>query len=212
MYDSPRLIVGYHGCDQSVKDHVLKNRVHLDKSTNTYDWLGEGIYFWEDDYKRAEEWAKNKTNPAVIGAFIKLGNCLYLLNVEKTQLLIDAYTLVENENRLKNMTLPSNTILVGGISFKRKLDCLVIEKVKDLNNEKIQQRLYLSERINNSLIKIQQDSEFYDTIRAMFPEGNELYQNAGFREKNHIQICVINPNAIVGYFDPLDKDPNYKVL
>jgi hypothetical protein len=27
-----------------------------------------------------------------------------------------------------------------------------------------------------------------------------LYLNAGFREKNRIQICVCNPNCIKGYF------------
>jgi len=35
-----------------------------------------------------------------------------------------------------------------------------------------------------------------------FWEGNELYPNAGFRKKNHIQICIRNPNCIKGYFLP----------
>lgn len=212
MFDSPRLVVGYHGCSQSTKDDILKNRKHLNKSTNTYDWLGEGIYFWENDYDRALQWAETKENPTVIGAFIKLGNCLDLLTVEKTKLLTDAFNELKNEYSLRNKQLPSNKIIKNGISFKRYLDCFVIEKVKDFNNELIQKRLNLSERINKSLIKIQKDPAFYDTIRAMFPEGTELYYNAGFRKQNHIQICVINPNAIIGYFDPLDEDKNYKVL
>ena len=33
--------------------------------------------------------------------------------------------------------------------------------------------------------------------------------NAGFAEKNHIQICVCNPNCIKGYFLPREIDMKY---
>jgi len=46
----------------------------------------------------------------------------------------------------------------------------------------------------------------------MFPEGKELYKGAGFREKNHIQLCVVNPNCIMGYFEPNQHNPWYKKL
>ncbi len=36
----------------------------------------------------------------------------------------------------------------------------------------------------------------------MFPEGNPLYDGAGFRDKNHIQICIRNQNCIKAIFDP----------
>src|SRR5439155_1194366 len=50
------------------------------------DWLGHGIYFWEDSYLRALRWAEEESKkshrkidlPAVIGATIELGNCLNL--------------------------------------------------------------------------------------------------------------------------------------
>ena len=32
---------------------------------------------------------------------------------------------------------------------------------------------------------------------------------AGFAEKNHIQICVCNPNCIKGYFLPRGIDVKY---
>lgn len=40
----------------------------------------------------------------------------------------------------------------------------------------------------------------YATVRAMFPEGTELYPGAGFRDKTHIQICVREPEQILGVF------------
>ncbi|GBR75667.1 hypothetical protein NO2_0318 [Candidatus Termititenax persephonae] len=42
----------------------------------------------------------------------------------------------------------------------------------------------------------------YDTVRGVFWEGQALYPSASFREKNHIQICVRNPERILGYFNP----------
>ena len=44
----------------------------------------------------------------------------------------------------------------------------------------------------------------------MFFEGKDLYENAGFKEKNHIQIALRNPNCIKGYFVPRELDTKYK--
>lgn len=49
----------------------------------------------------------------------------------------------------------------------------------------------------------------YDSVRGVFWEGKPLYPNAGFAEKNHIQICVCNPNCIKGYFLPRGIDKAY---
>ena len=75
------LILGFHGCDKSVRDKVVAKRdANLKPSKNDYDWLGNGIYFWENNYKRAMDFAiflKNNIphntkqkikEPAVIGA------------------------------------------------------------------------------------------------------------------------------------------------
>ena len=89
------LIIGFHGCDESVVRKVVNGEENLIPSTNDYDWLGNGIYFWENNEARA------------------------------------------------------------------------------------------------------------------FWEGHSLYPNAGFAEKNHIQICVCNPNCIKGYFLPRGIDTAY---
>lgn len=76
----PNLTIGFHGCDQSVVDKVIAGEENLLASKNDYDWLGNGIYFWENNEERTLEWAvemskrKNSTikSPAVIGAVIDL--------------------------------------------------------------------------------------------------------------------------------------------
>lgn len=49
---------------------VLTGKQDLRVSRNDYDWLGNGIYFWEDSYQRAFQWALQSwrvVHPGVIG-------------------------------------------------------------------------------------------------------------------------------------------------
>jgi hypothetical protein len=52
----------------------------------------------------------------------------------------------------------------------------------------------------------------FDSVRGVFWEGSPLYPNAGFREKDHIQICIRNPNCVKGYFLPRDEDPKFNKI
>lgn len=65
MYSTiPGLTLGFHGCDKSIVDQILRNKSELKKSKNLYDWLGHRVYFWENSPSRALEYAKFlKTNP-----------------------------------------------------------------------------------------------------------------------------------------------------
>ena len=49
------LVIGFHGCDRSVVEKVI--------STNDYDWLESGIYFWENNEERAWQWAVTTQHP-----------------------------------------------------------------------------------------------------------------------------------------------------
>jgi hypothetical protein len=58
MYNhAPHLVLGFHGCDRRFGEQVLSGKKNLHFSRNQYDWLGSGIYFWEDDENRAAEFA-----------------------------------------------------------------------------------------------------------------------------------------------------------
>ena len=44
----PSFVLGFHGCDREIGEAVLNGDItHLDPSRNDYDWLGEGVYFWD---------------------------------------------------------------------------------------------------------------------------------------------------------------------
>lgn len=61
MYNSRKnLIIGFHGCDEKIQTALLTGPNKIQVSDKPYDWLGHGIYFWENNYERALLWAKDK--------------------------------------------------------------------------------------------------------------------------------------------------------
>lgn len=194
------LVLGFHGCDQSVRDDVVfKKGIILEPSSNEYDWLGHGAYFWENSYVRALDFAKflkenpphnskqKITTPSVLGAVIDLGHCLDLLDSEYLILLKEGYNLLMDTKEKYGVKLPKNLPLVeDGDLIKRHLDCAVIETIHQFNEDK--------------------GKDPFDSVRGVFFEGKDLYENAGFKEKNHIQIALHNPNCIKGYFIPRERD------
>ncbi len=194
------LLIGFHGCDKSVRDAVI-NGAELKPSLNSYDWLGNGIYFWEADPKRALEWAeqavKRKSSsvkePAVLGAVIDLGNCLDLTNRQSIPVLQMGYSWLKESYENEGKELPRNTNIGVNTDFlQRDLDCAVIEAVHELIAT--MPGLELSP---------------FDSVRGLFLEGKEVYEGACFREKTHVQLCVRNPNCIKGYFLPRELDRNF---
>lgn len=74
MYKSlPYFVLGFHGCDREVAEKILgSGKEHLKKSENDYDWLGHGVYFWENNPERALQYAKHlKQNPHLSKSRIK---------------------------------------------------------------------------------------------------------------------------------------------
>jgi len=199
------LIIGFHGCDINVANEIISGKGQMLPSTNDYDWLGNGMYFWENNYNRALLFAeeqkeralykgksKKVETPAVIGAVIDLGFCLDLLESQNLMILKSSYDTLKLFTEQENLSLPQNKISKENEDLLiRHLDCAVIENVHSINKE-------------NKLIP-------YDSVRGVFWEGKDLYPNAGFKEKNHIQICIRNPNCIKGFFIPLQRDFNHQI-
>lgn len=190
MYsDRSGLILGFHGCDESVRDSVVLNKTTLKPSSNDHDWLGSGIYFWANSPERALEFASQQRlsskikTPSVLGAVIDLKYCLDLLEYKNLTIVKDTYNLLSEIMKSAKLKMPENIRPQGSDeTLLRKLDCFVIESLHKLNKDRQ-----------------------YDSVMSAFLEGNELYDNAGFRQKNHIQICVRNPDCIKGYFIPREK-------
>lgn len=80
----------------------MNGKDDLQSSKNPWDWLAEGIYFWEQNPRRALDYAKESAartqfnkkpvkTPFVLGAIIELGHCLNLVDAESLAILTTAY-------------------------------------------------------------------------------------------------------------------------
>lgn len=186
----PSFILGFHGTEQeTVTSLVAEPSKHLKPSAGKYEWLGHGIYFWENDPQRAYEWAstgnaksKIKT-PDAVGAVLDLKLCLDLTTRSGLEEVAEAYAILTESYNELGIPLPANK--GGPDKLRRELDCQVITAVHTYREGK--------------------GLPPYDSVRAPFREDVELYPGAGFHRRTHIQIAIRNLDCIKGYFRPIAR-------
>lgn len=190
-------VLGYHGCNKQLGLEAVQKSKELLLSDSDYDWLGPGAYFWEGDPVRAMEWAEEKKakgdyeEPFVIGAAIDLGNCLDLMVRENISMLAPAHAALAAEVAKSGGEMPVNRDLKSAPGDKtlRKLDCAVIRQLHQLIEEQPEAGL-------PGLGKVPR----YDSVRGLFEEGQPAYEGAGFFDRTHVQIAVLNLECIKGLF------------
>lgn len=163
----PLSITGFHGCHMDAASDIISG-VGFKPSENGYDWLGAGIYFWEDAPDRAAEWAFRKFNKdgVVLKATINLELCLNLLDIAHFNWLKESYEALTK----RAIDLPSNK------NKRHYLDYLVVETYCDDT--------------------ISQGGPAFQTVRACFPEGPALYPGSRILRETHIQVSVRDANCI----------------
>lgn len=120
-------------------------------------------------------------NPWVIGAIIEPRMCLDLMTSSGIAILKESYETLKRLSEVYGKPLPVN----NDDTLRRNLDCMVVNVAH--------------------LILQEQNQPKIDTVKGVFVEGDEVYPGAGFREKNHIQICVCNSDCIKGVFRVDDR-------
>lgn len=171
-----RIVLGYHGCKSEVAEALIRGELAIRDwrpSRNVYDWLGEGIYFWEHAPERARTWGKAS---GVVGAVLQLGTCLDFTNVRYTALLGLAFQTVQARHREEKVQLPKNK------GKRRDLDCLVINWL-----------VATSER---------EQGIRFQTVRSTFLEGEPAFPTSGVLRESHIQIAVRDKSCVLGIFRP----------
>ena len=113
-----------------------------------------------------------------------------MLDYQNLIFLDESYKLLLTSYSALGLEPPVNKPIGGNKDLiLRELDCAVIEILHQFRE--------------------QLRMKSFDSVRGVFWEGKELYPNAGFREKDHIQICIRNPNCIKGYFLPLKENGKF---
>lgn len=158
------LVKGYHGTTAETVGRILAQGFRA--SRNDYDWLGDGVYFFQDAPLRAADWAKAHhapERPAVVGAEISLDDCLDLLDIGWSSILAEAYDGFLRLCRQTAQPIPRQT---GGA---HRLDRYVLN--------------YAAAVLAESGIAVR-------SIRAAFSEGTPVFPNSALFDRSHVQIAV----------------------
>lgn len=175
-------VVGFHGCDRAVADAVLRGSPLIPKIQD-YHWLGQGVYFWVEGYRRARDWAQRyHPDPAVIAAVIHPMNCLDLTDLGSASELQRSHRDLVAIAAAAGYDLPVNGVAKNGVPMNRRLDCAVID--------------------NLHAMRSRHRRRAYDTVIGAFEEGTEIYPGAALREETHVQIAVRKPRAILRVLAP----------
>ena len=185
---SSSFVLAYHGCDVAVAEKLLAGD-SFEFSENDYDWLGNGIYFWEASPQRGLDFAieltarrdSRVTLPTVVGVAVELGFCLDLTTKAGIDQVRVAYDKFITNCKTKGVPVPIN----GPHPLLRKLDCAVITTLHGIRG--------------------QGNLDPIDTVKGVFLEGKPIYPNSGLLDKTHTQICVRNPDRIKGIFRVSDR-------
>lgn len=181
-----RIVIAYHGCDAEVAEQLLRGEP-FKRSQNDYDWLGEGIYFWEYGADRAMRFARDQKRrgklqtPAIVGALVQLGRCFDLMDTRFTDELPAAFDMLRVAYAQRGKPLPENR---GKTPDKllRHRDCAVLN-------------LYLR-------LQLEEQNQPYDSVRCGFVEGPPAFPGSGIRRQSHVQLAVRNPACVVGVLRP----------
>lgn len=141
-------------------------------SRNEYDWLGDGIYFWQDAPHRALEWAEEQhgNQAAVLVSHIELVNCLDFLDVIAPRLLSAAYGNFVMDFQQTEQPLPEQK------GKAHRLDCAVI---------------------NHAVAFWNKQENAIQSIRSAFREGFRVYEQSALFSHSHVQIAVLDSSVIL---------------
>jgi hypothetical protein len=162
--------IGYHGTSRTVAQIVLRDGFRF--SRNAYDWLGDGVYFFQDAPNRAREWAAQRygSDGVVIRSVIRLEDCLDLLDIQWNVFLEAAYTSLVDIAQQAGAQLPRQT------SGAHRLDRAVVNHAV-------------------SFLAAQQGMPVR-AVRGVFGGGQPVFPGSAILDRAHVQIAVRDASSI----------------
>jgi hypothetical protein len=161
--EPPTTAIGYHGTSSSAAESILKEGFRI--SRNSYDWLGDGVYFFQEAPQRAWDWALqfHPDAPAVVAAEIRIVDCIDLLDAGWASFMKEAYNFYVRLVNLAGEEIPEQA---GG---NHRLDREVMN--------------YAVGVLGNRGTRVA-------CARSAFAEGHPVYPNSAILDQSHVQIAV----------------------
>jgi len=204
-----RIVLAYHGCDITTRDGFVRGEIKPKISSNPYDWLGDGLYFFEGDSSRALKLAEFShahpdrlltrnpiATPAVVGAVLDVDRWLDLT----TQAGINDFSLAARAvvagSETSGTPLPKNRAAFQGDEdlLHRAFDkaaCDMVHTFRKLAHEQA-----LKGQDTAAIIA----TAPYQAARGAFEQGGRVAESSSICADTHIQIAVQDLSCIKGWF------------
>lgn len=165
-------LCGYHGTSAEAATAIIRRGFRM--SSNGYDWLGLGVYFWQNAPVRAWQWAtqNHPTNPAVIRSSIRLEDCVDLLDIGWVPIIKEVYNSFVAEYRKANRPLPEQNT---ERSKAHRLDCAFFNYIAEV---------------------LAEQGEKISAIRSVFVEGDRVFPKSAIFDRAHVQIAIRDTSVI----------------
>ena len=159
-------VIAYHGTSILVANAILDEGFRI--SENQYDWLGDGVYFFQEAPQRAWDWALERygDEAAVVGARISTVECINLLDTGWNSFMANVYNSYLSLLHRLGDQIPEQS---GG---NHRLD---------------------REVINYAVGVLENLGHNVTCVRAAFAEGRPVYPNSAILDLTHVQIAVRHP-------------------
>ncbi len=169
--DLPTEVIGFHGTSKQSVPHLVVGDIQ--PSDQHFEWLGTGFYVWQDSPWRAKQWAEERfeADAAMVVARVDLYGCLDLLNPWWQAKLHDADFEFSVECITSGVPIPVNTD-----RGNHARDAATINFYSD---------------------RVAADGGLVRSVRAIFEEGEPIFEASKIRSQSHVQIAVRDLTAIL---------------
>lgn len=171
MIELPTEAVGFHGTSRAAVPHLLAGEI--EQSDQHFEWLGTGFYLWQESPWRAQAWAVDRfgDDAALVAARVSLDGCLDLLNPYWQRELAEA-----DDQYVAECLADGRAPAQNRPSGNRARDCSAVNWYCD---------------------RAAAEGLHVRSVRAIFEEGEPIFEASAIRALSHIQIAVRDPSVIL---------------
>lgn len=204
-----QVVLAYHGCDISIRDQLVRGEIEPRISRNAYDWLGDGMYFFEGDHQRALKLAvaaqtrpehllskQPIATPAVVGAVLDVDRWFDLTTQIGILNFTTASAAVTLAHEHAGKEIPVNKAAFPGDEdlLHRAFDKAVCDMVVEYR------KLFFEQALSDGNAEGIIASAPYQAARGAFEQGKLIAEGSSIHTDTHIQIAVRDLSCIKGWF------------
>ena len=222
-----QILIGYHGCDITTRDGFVSGKLIPKISQNAYDWLYDGLYFFEGDSDRALKLAKaasERSNqaltrhpiatPAVVGVVLDIDRIFDLSTQHGIENFSAATSSLESAYKELGKQPPQNSPAFDGDTenlhraFDREVCKFVhaMRKKAHLDAIALAAEAFLNQKDATEFSAQIVQTAPYQASRGAYEQGKLIDPSSANYNDTHLQIAVHDLSCIKGWFlRPGDK-------